>query len=119
MSPIFQPPTADTLPPTVPGIPGNDPVAYRLLRHFKNRAHGQTVLKTAGVYRTVEHPSQDELDAASEVYLGGHIYTVSATTAAALEAAGYTTTLDFDSGYTWGSLSALTWAEFADEKAWN
>ena len=92
MSPIFQPPYADTLPPTVPGIPGNDPAAYRLLRHYKNRAHGQTVLLVDGAYVTREHPSQDELDAATEVYLGGHIYEVSETVATALEAAGFETT---------------------------
>lgn len=86
---FFEPPYADTLPPTVPGIPGNDPIAHRLLRHFKNRAHGQTVLKIDGAYVTLEHPSQAQLDSATEVYLGGHRYAISHTTAAALTAAGY------------------------------
>lgn len=88
--PTFQPPYADTLPPTVPGIPGNDPAAYRLLRHFKNRAHGQTVLLLDGAYVTLEHPSQNQLDAATEVYLGGHVYEVSDGVAASLTAAGFT-----------------------------
>lgn len=89
MSPTFHPPTADTLPPTVKGLPGNG-AAYLLLRHFKSRARGRTVLKTAGVYATVDNPTQEQLDAATEVYLGGHVYTVSDAVATALAAAGYT-----------------------------
>lgn len=89
--PTFQPPSADTLPATVAGIPGNG-AAYLLLRHFKSRARGQSVLRIGGVYGTYEHPTQDEIEAASEVYLGGHTYEVSDAVGSALTAAGYTVT---------------------------
>lgn len=89
MSAIFEPPYADTLPPTVKGLPGNG-AAFLLLRHFKSRARGRSVLKTGGVYVTVDYPTEDEIDAADEAYIGGHVYVVDDETAAALEAAGYT-----------------------------
>lgn len=89
MSPIFQPPYADTLPPTVKGLPGNG-AAFMLLRHFKSRARGRSVLKVDGVYVTVDDPSQDQIDAATEAYIGGHVYTVTQSVADALTAAGYT-----------------------------
>lgn len=89
MSAVFEPPYADTLPPTVKGLPGNG-VAYRLLRHYKSRARGRSVLKLDGVYVTLDYPSEDQIDAASEAYIGGHVYVVSDEVAAALVAAGYT-----------------------------
>lgn len=82
---VFVPPTADLLPPVVAHRdPGN-----ALFRHYKNRAQGMSVLKIDGVYQTIVTPSQEQIDAASEVYLGGHFYEVSASVASALTAAGY------------------------------
>lgn len=69
-----------------------DPLAQRLMRHFKNRARGQSVLRIDGVYVTIETPTQAQVDSATEYYAGGHVYEVSAAVASALEAAGYTTT---------------------------
>lgn len=116
--PFFQPPHADHLPPTVPGIPGNHSSAYLLLRHFKNRASGRTVLKVGGVYSTVEYPTQDQLNLATEVYLGGHVYEVSQSVADALEAAGFETTTG--AVETWGAAAAFTWAEFAaHQSSWD
>lgn len=43
-----------------------------------------------GSYRTVDYPTQDEIAASAAVYLGGHIYEVSADEASALTNAGYT-----------------------------
>lgn len=91
--PIFNPPTADLTPP-VPAVPepGVDPRAMRLLRHYKSRACGRSVLKIGGVYQTIDTPTQEQINSATEVYLGGHVYTVSDATAAALTAAGYVVT---------------------------
>lgn len=86
MARVFSPPTHDALPPVLPRPhPGN-----ALFRHYKNRAVGRSVLKIAGVYSTIDTPSQDVIDTATEVYLGGHLYPVSDAVATALEAAGYT-----------------------------
>jgi hypothetical protein len=87
--PIFQPPTADTVPPFLPTTRG--PVR-RLFRHYKARARGRSVLRIGGVYLTVDTPSQTQIDSATEVYQGGHVYTVTQTVADALTAAGYTVT---------------------------
>lgn len=86
--PTFQPPTADHVP-AVSRARDADPRANALMRFYKNRARGLSVLKIGGVYQTIETPTQDQCDAATEVYLGGHVYTVSTDTATALEAAGY------------------------------
>lgn len=87
--PIFQPPSADLVPPD--SYEPMDPLSHRLARHMKARARGMSVLKIGGAYQTVVAPTQDQVDAASEVYLGGHVYAVSVSVAAALEAAGYST----------------------------
>ena len=54
------------------------------------------VLKIDGSYVTVEDPSTDQLDAATEVYMGGHVNEVDATTGAALVLAGYALSETFD-----------------------
>lgn len=87
MARVFSPPTHDVLPPLLPTTQG---VERQLWRHYKNRAVGRSVLKIAGVYSTIDTPSQDVIDTATEVYLGGHLYPVSDAVATALEAAGYT-----------------------------
>jgi hypothetical protein len=84
--PTFQAPTTDRVPPILPSTRGP---AHSLFRHFKNRAGGRSVLKIAGVYSTVDSPSQDTIDTATEVYLGGRVYTVTQAVADALTAAGY------------------------------
>jgi hypothetical protein len=113
--PTFSPPTADTVPPFLPTTRGP---ARRLMRHYKARARGRSVLKTAGVYATVDTPSQTQIDAATEYYAGGHVYTVTQAVADALAAAGYTTGADPaapPSTLTWGALAGLTWDEFVDQ----
>lgn len=85
--PVFQPPTADLVPPFPPTTTGP---ARRLFAHYKARARGQSVLRTAGVYATVVTPSQTQIDSATEYYAGGHVYTVTQAVADALTAAGYT-----------------------------
>lgn len=49
---------------------------------------GITVLNNGGVYTAVRFPTQDEITAATAVYMGGHEYTVDDATKAALIAAG-------------------------------
>lgn len=50
-----------------------------------------TVLKIDGTYITVEAPSTDQIDAATEVFYGGHTNELTVDQQTALEAAGYTT----------------------------
>lgn len=49
---------------------------------------GITVLSNGGTYTAVRFPTQDEIAAATAVYMGGHEYTVDDATKAALIAAG-------------------------------
>lgn len=51
-------------------------------------ARGVTVLETAGAYSAVRYPVNDEIEAATTAYVGGHEYTVDDDTKAALIAAG-------------------------------
>lgn len=113
--PIFSPPTVNDLPPLLPSTRG---LQRRLMRHYAPRRRGRSVLRIAGVYSTVDTPSQTQIDTATEVYLGGHVYTVTDAVATALAAAGYTTTSEVTppaGTLTWGALSGLTWDEFVDQ----
>ena len=88
--PTFQPPSAETHPRVFPkGTPGQDPIAHDLMRHYHLVETGRSVLKIDGTYQTIDYPTQDQIDSATEVYLGGHIYEVSSATATALTTAGY------------------------------
>jgi hypothetical protein len=112
--PIFSPPTVADIPRVLPETRG---VAYRLMRHYSPTVRGRSVLRTAGVYRTLDNPSQTDIDAASEVYLGGHIYTVTQTVADALTIAGYTVGADLgvpSRAITWGALTGGSWDDFVD-----
>ena len=109
----FQTPTALVVPPVAAGE-NDDPLAVRLFGHYHNRPQGYAVVKygdgTYSPYPGVLNPSQyDEVglrqtagvagsysgDVQSDrmpyvqVYLGGHIYQVTAAEADALTAAGY------------------------------
>lgn len=71
--------------PTVEETPaGGGPLFSRMTLN-----QGITVLRRQGVYSSYRYPSQGEVLAAEEVYLGGHIYEVDDATAARLTAAGY------------------------------
>lgn len=50
------------------------------------------MLKIAGTYQTLDTPTQTQINAATEVYMGGHIYEVTDAVGAALTAAGYVVT---------------------------
>jgi hypothetical protein len=52
--------------------------------------HGVTVYKVGNSWYEEEYPSQDDLETASVVYLGGHEYYITLSEKTALEAAGYT-----------------------------
>lgn len=59
----------------------------------KSLPTGLTVLKSPlGSYTQLEHPTPEQIDAATVCYLGGHVYEVDDVEAAALTAAGYTVT---------------------------
>lgn len=74
------------IPPTIKTFPvGN----HRLFEFFQKLSQGVTVYKIGSVYYEDPYPDSDVLATASEVYYGGHIYTVSNTVAAALTTAGY------------------------------
>lgn len=87
--PTFTPPTVDDLPALLPTTRGP---ARDLWKWHGGHARGRTVLKEGGAYSTVDAfaETQARLTAADFVYLGGHVYEVSAAEAAALTAAGYT-----------------------------
>lgn len=90
--PTFQPPVANDRPPVYLTRDHYRPVpklGQRLMSHFGAQPRGRTVLKVAGVYATYDYPTQDQIDSATEVYLGGHVYEVTQTVADALVAAGY------------------------------
>ena len=88
--PTFQPPSAENHPPVLPkGSRDQHPIAYALRRHYHPLVTGRSVLKIDGTYQTMDYPTQDQIDSATEVYMGGHIYAVSDAIATALTAAGY------------------------------
>lgn len=60
---------------------------HLLMRHYAPSSRYQWVLRTAGVYATVDYPTSDQLAAASEAYCGPTV--VSSAVAAALTSAGY------------------------------
>lgn len=88
--PTFQPPTIDAVPSVLPwGAPGQSAAMYALMSHYGLNPRGRTVLKVNGVYGTYDCPDANLMASATEVYQGGHVYTISSTQAAALTAAGY------------------------------
>lgn len=92
--PIFEPPTVNDVPTVYVVWPDRyypvSRVAQRLRSYYGPNPRGRSVLKIAGTYQTIDVPSQDQIDSATEVYLGGHLYEVTQTVADALAAAGYT-----------------------------
>lgn len=86
---VFTPPTADVVPAVLPETRG---VQRLLFRHYGANPRGLSVLMRAGHYVTVATPNLDELAAlvdGTTYFLGGHVYTVSATIATLLTADGY------------------------------
>lgn len=77
-------------PPTVPRR--NASPADRLFSRLSIPT-GMTVLKQpSGAYVQVEFPTPEQINEAAVAYLGGHVYPVDDTEAAALLAAGYEVT---------------------------
>lgn len=65
------------------------PMAWNRL-HMRYGIHrGITIMRTGGIYSSYRYPSQTEILAAEEVYMGGHEYTVDQHTANELTAQGY------------------------------
>lgn len=93
--PTFVPPVVYDNPPiyVAPDRYRSVPKAGQLLRrYYGGQPRGRSVLRIGGAYRTVDVPSQADIDAATEVYLGGHIHEVDQATADRLTAAGYVVT---------------------------
>lgn len=63
---------------------GNHPLFGRL-----SRPVGVSLLKEDGFYRQVENPSNEEVAAAEEAFLGGFRYEITSAQADALTLAGY------------------------------
>jgi len=100
---VFAPSVAERFYTFVPPIDQNGP--RKLPEHARRRAgvsrmandlagfygtsRSMSVLKIDGVYRTIEGPDMDQINAASEYYAGGHVHEVTAQVAELLEAAGY------------------------------
>ena len=70
-------------PPTVDEGPAGSGLFYRYT-HLR----GVSVLKTSGVYATKRYPTQDEINAATEYYAGGHEHEVTSAQKSAIIAAG-------------------------------
>ena len=70
-------------------LPQTRGVERQLYRYYGPYLQGRSVVKIGGIYQTVDTPDQLTLAEATEVYLGGHAYVVSAAVAAALTAQGY------------------------------
>lgn len=91
--PQFSPPNvADRSPVYVTWPDRHRPVSrlgQRLMAHYGPQTRGRSVLKTNGVYSTVDTPTEAQMAAATEVYIGGHVYEVTNDVADALRAAGY------------------------------
>jgi len=102
--PKFVPPVVRDNPAILPESTG---VAYRLFRHYGPYRRGRSVLRIDGVYRTFDTPTDQDLAAATEVYLGGHVYDVTPEVADALTAAGYQVWAEF----TWGDYQLDEWGE--------
>lgn len=84
----FEPPVAYDLPPTLP-----NPRPRYINAHARwkgGQRRGRSVLKLDGNYITIDTPTVDQTLAATEVYMGGHIYLITDVIADALVAAGYT-----------------------------
>jgi hypothetical protein len=73
-------------PPTIP-YPINEDDVLHLGRYM--RPKGVSVLKINGVYITVEYPTDAQILASTEHYLGGHGYAITTAQAVALVNAGY------------------------------
>lgn len=53
---------------------------------------GQSVLRINGTYSTIQTPTVDQMSSATEVYQGGHVYTITNLQANPLSTAGYIVT---------------------------
>lgn len=66
-----------------------DATTKALFGHFAGHLRGVAVLKNGDAYVEHEFPYSDDITSADVAYLGGHVYVVDDTEAAALSAAGY------------------------------
>ena len=92
--PFFSPPTENTRGRETFDPPKNaaEMIGRVLMRHYQPTARGQFVLKRDGVWETLSAATQEELDAADEVFQGGHVYEITDEMAEELENAGYEVT---------------------------
>lgn len=72
-----------------PPVLNYGPAGGHWLFHRYTLSHGVTVYKIGDTYYEEEYPSQDDLDSADKIYLGGHEHYVTAAEKTDLESAGY------------------------------
>jgi hypothetical protein len=113
---VFQPPVAYDLPRVTADTTG---VPYLLMRHYSPLPRGRSVVKTAGVWALSDLPDSTGLVEGTDLFLGGHVYTVSDAVATALTTDGFGAYLgavpaEPPSTLTWGALAGSTWDEFVD-----
>lgn len=92
---MFQVPPQDLVPPIYVSTGRWRPVpklAMRLFRFYKSRARGPNLFKLLDGTYTYSQPYPLDETTVAITYWGGHIYTVDATEAVALTAAGFTVT---------------------------
>jgi hypothetical protein len=81
--PLFFPPTVE-----------QGPVSWDVLFYRYKLPRGLSVLRLSNIYKVIDTPSTDDIDAASEYYAGGHEYEVSEETKTSLLNAGIGITED-------------------------
>jgi len=74
----------------VPPVVNEGPMGGNWLFARYTRKQGVTVYRLDGEFYEDRFPTQDDLDLADLVYLGGHEYYVTLTEKNALQSAGYT-----------------------------
>lgn len=103
--PTFSPPTSAVVPPVYAEghrdrwfpVPRR---GYLLMRHASNHYRGSSVLKISGVWQTIMHPTQTQIDSCDLItdtngqivrgyFQGGHVHPITAAVATELTNGGY------------------------------
>jgi hypothetical protein len=84
--PTFNPPTVADLPRVTADTGG---VALALMRHYSPLSRGRSLTKVAGTWTLTDLPDTTGLVEGTDLFLGGHVYTVSDAVAAALTTDGF------------------------------
>lgn len=82
----FQPPTVEDVPRVLPDTRG---AALLLMCHYSPLPRGRSVIWESGHFVTRDEPDSTGRVEGVDLFLGGHVYTISDAMAAVLTADGY------------------------------